>query len=171
MQARFGLVTTLSMLALACNRPTDAPSQAPTADATTPEPEPTPPKPTPGPSDPADVLDELDEGDEPDPPASPRPEPIEVTVDAVMTAQKPDATPLMVGVDPRFTLNMKIVGVEPETPLLPLGQYDVLIHSPSKTFRGPVPGKGERIRFKMTIFPEDPNDPHDEVFFADLWIE
>lgn len=102
---------------------------------------------------------------------TPRPEPIEVVVDAVMTESQPDATLIEVGADARFTIDVRIEKVDPETPLLPPGPYAVRIHSPSKTFRGPTPRKGKKVRFHMTIFPEDPGDPHDETFFADLWID
>ncbi|MCA9653959.1 MAG: hypothetical protein H6712_03815 [Myxococcales bacterium] len=101
----------------------------------------------------------------------PRPEAIEVLVDAVITKDEPGAKVIEVGADARFTIFMKIEKVEPETPLLVPDRYAVIIHSPSKTFRGPVPNKGSRVRFHLKIFPEDPNDPHDETFYSDLWID
>lgn len=167
MSYRSALIAVVSMLTLACARPAEAPAPPePVADAPEPEPEPAPQ------AEETDLLTELG-GDqaEPDTPTSSRPAPIEVEVDAVMTDKTPGATMIMVGADARFTLNMKIESVEPETPLLPPGHYDVLIHSPSRTFRGPVPGKGTRIQFKLSIIPDNPDDPHDETFFAEFWIE
>jgi hypothetical protein len=163
----------LWVLALACTKSIeDPPPQPPVAEVE--DPDATAVDPDPAEEDePADAFDELggDEDEDEAPAPSAAPEPIEVAVDAVITKEKQGSTQIMVGADARFTIHMKIEKVEPETPLLPPGQYAVLIHSPSKTFRGPVPGKGKRIHFKMSIFPEDPADPHDEVFFASLWIE
>ncbi len=155
------------MLPLACARPAEAPSPPePMVEEPEPEPEPAPQV------EQTDLLTELGAGeDESDAPTSSRPAPFEVEVDAVMTDKTPGATMIMVGADARFTLNMKIESVEPETPLLPPGHYDVLIHSPSRTFRGPVPSKGKRLHFKLSIIPDNPDDPHDETFFAELWIE
>ena len=105
------------------------------------------------------------------PPAAADPEPIEVVVDAVITEENRDAEVIEVGVDPRFTIYMRIEHVEPETELLAPDQYAVMIHSPSRTFRGPVPGKGKRIRFRMSIVPAKADDPHDQTFFSDLWLD
>ncbi len=116
------------------------------------------------------MLDEL-RGQPETEQAPARPEPFEVIVDATMTKENAEATVIMVGANPVFAIHMEIDSVEPPTPLLEPGSYTVVIHSPSKTFRGPVPGKGKRVRFKMSIYPEDPADPHDEVFFASLWID
>ncbi len=157
------------MLALACTRRSEAPPpQEPVARA---EPEvstPAPPEP-PVPVAQPDPLEGLG-GDEASADRS-SPEPVEVRVDVVITDKQPGATVLMVGADAKFAVHMKIEKVEPETPLLVPGAYDVLIHSPSRTFRGPTPSKGQRLRLGLTIFPEDPDDPHDETFFASLWVE
>lgn len=118
------------------------------------------------PSDPLDGL-RLERA----PTTASSPEPIEVVVDAVMTEEEPGAKVIAVGVDPRFTIHIRIERVEPETALLQPDRYAVMIHSPSRTFRGPVPGKGQRIRFRMAIIPANPDDPHDENFFSDLWID
>jgi hypothetical protein len=153
----------LSILGLACACPAERPPpQEPMTSA-----EPSGPDPTL--TDEPDPLDGLGGGDSPA--AAPRPDPIEVTIDAVITEQKDGAQPLMVGVDPRFTFYMKVEQVEPETPLLEPGHYTVVIHSPSRTFRSPIPDKGTHIRFGLTIFPDDPNDPNDEPFFASLWVD
>ncbi len=159
------------MLSLACTRPSETPPpQPPTANTQAPPPATVPDQTGPATESP-DILDDLRGDDDVKAEVAPRPEPFEVLVDAVMAKEDASATLLMVGADPRFTLHMRIDGVEPPTPLLEPGRYAVVIHSPSKTFRGPVPRNGKHIQFKMTIYPEDPNDPHDEVFFSSLWIE
>ncbi|MCA9708457.1 MAG: hypothetical protein KDK70_21585 [Myxococcales bacterium] len=163
----------LAAAAASCTRPAEAPPpRSPEADLAEADPAETDlaEADPPAEADPLDDLGSQDQGRAQAPPAA-RPEPIEVVVDAVFTAKKDGARLLEVGADARFTLNLKIEAVEPPTPLLEPGYYDVLIHSPSKTFRGPVPGKGERVRFRLSIYPEDPADPHDETFFASLWVE
>ncbi|MEM9461683.1 MAG: hypothetical protein AAGF11_46400 [Myxococcota bacterium] len=175
MLALRSLLVSVWWLTLACGRPAQAaPSQEPTAQAEEPPSADEPAEPTPSAQparEPASVLDEPIDDDYAAAPVSSKPAPFDVVVDAIITKRRAGATVLEVGTDPRFTLHMEIEKVEPETPLLVPGPYDVLIHSPSRSFRGPVPGKGQRIQFNMTIVPEDPSDPHDELFFAALWAE
>ncbi len=157
---RAALSLGLSIVVVACEKPAEAPpTQAPVVEA---EPEPEyVPEPEP------DPLADLG-GDEPDEPAAPKPEPFDVVVEAVMTNKQDGAGLVMVGVDPRFTIHVKIDTVEPETDVPTPGNYDIMLHSPSRTFRGPVPNKGKRVKFELTVYPEDPNDPHDEVFFSSI---
>lgn len=159
----------LTMLMVACAKPAEAPPPPePVAQASEPDPDTQ--------EDyelPPDPLDDLrgDDDERDDEAPSSRPEPIEVEFDGVITKEKSGAAVIMVGADSRFTLHMDIENVEPPTPLLPPGPYKVIIHSPSRTFRGPTPGRGKRVHFRLSIFPEDPADPHDETFFASLWVE
>lgn len=156
--------TLLALIAVGCPKSGDAPpSEAPVVDAPEAEDDAPPPQTD---DDPLDGL-----GGDGTSTTSSRPPSFEVTIDAVMTAETTGAKEITVGSDPRFPIHLKIEHVEPETPLLPPGQYVVIIHSPTHAFRGPTPAKGKRVTLRMSIYPESPDDPHDETFFSALWTE
>lgn len=80
--------------------------------------------------------------------------PIEVAVEAVVERGGADGLPaLVVDVDPRFVVRLRIVAVQPATAWLTPGAYGLAIHSPTRTFMGKAPPPGSRLTLRLTITP------------------
>lgn len=82
------------------------------------------------------------------------PAPLEVVVAAeVLKGGGGDAPALVVDVDPRFRVRVRVLSVEPATRWLTPGVYELAIHSPARTFRGGAPRAGARLRLRLVVAP------------------
>lgn len=100
----------------------------------------------------------------------PTPLPFEVTVQAVVADKaRGEARQLVVDIDPRFVVRIRITSVEPTTTALEPGLYDLAIHSPARAFGGGEPPPGRQLRLRLTVHP--PIDDDTPPSFSGLRVE
>ncbi|AKT41812.1 hypothetical protein [Chondromyces crocatus] len=131
-----------------------SPPPAPSVTPAPPSPATTAPASTPGSTAPLDRASSPPENAQHPATSDAKPSPFEVTLKAVVADQADGkAKALVVHVDPRFTVRLRVTQVEPATALLEPGLYDVALHSPSRTFGTSELPPGRRLRLRLTVHP------------------